>query len=183
MEGGKYSHCSFINQTKKVPADVKIKDVMRKAYYVPETKSCGDLFKEMTAAHMQFAVVVDEYGGTAGVVTIEDLVESIVGNIQDEYDDEDDEISRVDENTYTIDGITDLDEVDEITGVELPEGDYDTLGGFLISLLGYLPQDGEMTQVDYENLHFTVLNVEDRRIGKVKVEITPLPETDEEDED
>ena len=68
-------------------------------------------------------------------------------------------------------------------GVELPEGDYDTLGGFIISLLGYLPQDGELTRVDYENLHFTVLNVEDRRIGKVKVEITPLPETQEEDED
>ena len=168
---------------KKIPSTVTIKDIMRKAFYVPETKSCGDLFKEMTAAHVQFAVVVDEYGGTAGVVTIEDLVESIVGNIQDEYDNEDEEISRVDENTYTIDGVTDLDEVDELVGVELPEGDYDTLGGFLISLLGYLPQDGELTQVDYENLHFTVLNVEDRRIGKVKVEITPLPEPDEEDED
>ncbi len=168
---------------KKVPANVSLRDLMRKPYCVPETKSCGDLFTEMTASHVQFAVVVDEYGGTAGIVTIEDLVESIVGNIQDEYDDEDEEISQIDENTFTIDGVTDLDEVQELVGVELPEGDYDTLGGFLISLLGYLPQEGERTEVDYENIHFTVLNVEDRRIGKVRVEITPVEEKEEENED
>lgn len=168
---------------KKVPSGISIKHLMRKAYYVPETKGCGDLFKEMTESHIQFAVVVDEYGGTAGIVTIEDLVESIVGNIQDEYDDEDEEISKIDENTFTIDGITDLDEVDELVGVKLPEGDYDTLGGFIISLLGYLPQEGQQTEVDFENLHFTVLNVEDRRIGKVKVEITPVEENTSEEDD
>ena len=129
------------------------------------------------------AIVVDEYGGTAGLVTIEDLLESIVGNIQDEYDDEEEEISKINENTFTIDGTTSIDEVDELVGVTIPEGDYDTLAGFLISNLGFLPKDGEMNEVEYENLHFTILNVEDRRIGKVKVEITPIEDPQEDDDD
>ncbi len=169
-----------------VPGSVTIRGVMRKPIYVPETKACGDLFKQMTESHTQFAIVVDEYGGTAGIVTLEDLVESIVGNIQDEYDDEDEEIAKIDDNTFTIDGITDLDEVDELVGVTLPEGDYDTLGGFIISLLGDLPEEGKQTETFYKNLHFTVLNVEDRRIGKVKVEIIPVTEENgdgDEDED
>ena len=156
-----------------------MRSLMREPFYVPETKKCGDLFKEMTETHTQMAIVVDEYGGTAGLVTIEDLIESIVGSIQDEYDDEEEEISKIDETTFTIDGTTFIDEVDELVGVDIPEGDYDTLAGFLISELGYLPKDGEMNEVDYKNLHFTVLNVEDRRIGKVRVEIRPI----EEDED
>lgn len=168
---------------KDMPEDVRIADIMRKATFVPETKSCGDLFKEMTEAHTQFAIVVDEYGGTAGIVTLEDLIESIVGNIQDEYDDEDEEISMIDENTFTIDGVTDLDEIEELIGVEIPDGDYDTLGGFIISLLGYLPKEGETTCAEYDRLHFTVLNVEERRIGKVRVEVTPLAETDDDEDD
>ena len=157
----------------QLPKETTLRSIMREAYYIPETKNCGDLFTEMTETHTQIAIVVDEYGGTAGLVTIEDLLESIVGNIQDEYDDEEEEISKINENTFTIDGTTFIDEVDELVGVQIPEGDYDTLAGFLISRLGYLPKDGEMNEVDYENLHFTILNVEDRRIGKVKVEITP----------
>lgn len=104
-----------------IPADLTISKVMRKALYVPETQSCGDLFKAMNDSHTQFAVVVDEYGGTAGIVTLEDVLESIVGNIQDEYDDEDEEIVQINETTFTIDGITDLDEVDELVGTKLPE--------------------------------------------------------------
>ncbi len=165
-----------------VPQGITLRDIMREPLCVPETKNCGDLFKQMTESHTQLAIVIDEFGGTAGIVTLEDLVESIVGNIQDEYDDEDEEISKIDENTFTIDGITDLDEVDELVGAELPEGDYDTLGGFIISLLGDIPKEGEETGVDYKNLHFTVLNVEDRRIGKVRVEITPVEADDEEEE-
>lgn len=158
----------------ELPQGTTLRSVMREAYYIPESKRCGDLFTEMTENHTQMAIVVDEYGGTAGLLTIEDLLESIVGNIQDEYDDEEEEISKIDETTFTIDGTTFIDEVDELVGVEIPEGDYDTLAGFLISRLGYLPKDGELNEVDYENLHFTVLNVEDRRIGKVRVEIRPL---------
>ncbi len=149
------------------------KDIMREVYCVPETKRCGELFSEMTAKHIQMAIVVDEYGGTAGLVTLEDIVEAIVGNIQDEYDNEDEEISKINDTTFTIDGITDIEEVEEKLGIKLPEGDYDTLGGFIISLLGFLPVDGDMNTVQYKNIRFTVLNVEERRIGKVKVEFLP----------
>lgn len=155
-----------------------MRKIMRTPMYVPESKSCGDLFKEMTSQHTQMAVVVDEYGGTAGIVTMEDLLEAIVGNIQDEYDNEDEEIVEVSENVFTIDGTAYIEEVNELVGDIIPEGDYDTLGGFLISRLGYLPQDGDMTEVTFENLKFTILNVEDRRIGKVRVEITPKTETE-----
>lgn len=166
----------------KLPNGKALKDYMRKAYYVPDTKRCGELFKEMTESHVQMAVVVDEYGGTAGICTLEDLIESIVGNIQDEYDNEVEEISKIDETTFTIDGITDLGEVMDILKTELPEGDYDTLGGFIISLLGFLPQDGQMNEVLYENIKFTILNVEERRIGRVKVEILPKEKDEDDDE-
>lgn len=166
-----------------LPKDKGPKDVMREAYYVPFSKSCGELFNEMCEKRVQMAVVVDEYGGTAGIVTMEDLLEAIVGNIQDEYDNEDEEIVEVSENVFTIDGTAYIEEVNELVGDVIPEGDYDTLGGFLISQLGFLPQDGDMNVVEYENLKFTILNVEDRRIGKVRVEITPKAETDEDEKD
>lgn len=150
-----------------------LRSIMRKAYYVPESKKCGKLFKEMGESHVQMAIVVDEYGGTAGLVTLEDLLESIVGNIQDEYDNESEEISRIDDATFTIDGTTDIEEVGDLINVTFPKGDYDTLGGYIISRLGFLPADGEMNSLEFENFRFTVLSVEDRRIEKVKVEILP----------
>lgn len=168
-----------------IPNDLTIAKVMRKALYVPETQSCGDLFKAMNESRTQFAVVVDEYGGTAGIVTLEDVLESIVGNIQDEYDDEEEEIKKIDETTFTIDGTTDIDEVDELVGIELPEGDYDTLGGFVISLLGYLPSEtGEEPIIaEYKNLRFTILSIDERRIDEIKVEILPVPEEENEDDE
>ena len=166
---------------RELPAEESIRSHMRKAHYVPESKDLGELFTEMNENRIQMAVVVDEFGGTAGIVTLEDLLESIVGNIQDEYDDEDEEISRIDETTFTIDGITDIDELNELVGGVVPEGDYDTVGGFLISILGFLPQDGDLNELEYQNLHFTILNVEERRVGKVRVEILPLSEGAEKD--
>ena len=166
-----------------LPAKMTVKDMMRPAYYVPETKRCGELFTEMTEKRVQMAVVVDEYGGTAGIVTLEDLLESIVGNIQDEYDQEDEEISIINDTTFEVDGITDIEEVEECTGKTFPEGDYDTIGGYIISVLGFLPQDGEMNEVQFENVKFTVLNVEERRIVKVKVEILPEEKKEEETEE
>lgn len=157
------------------------KDIMRSAYYVPFSKNCGELFSEMSEKRVQMAVVVDEYGGTAGIVTMEDLLEAIVGNIQDEYDNEDKEIVAVDDSTFTIDGTAYIEEVNELVDDVIPEGDYDTLGGFVISLLGFLPKDGDMNEVEYENLKFTILNVDDRRIGKVKVEIKPKQEETKEE--
>ena len=162
-----------------MPKNLTIKKVMRKPLYVAETQPCQDVFKAMTESRTQFAVVVDEYGGTAGIVTLEDLIESIVGNIRDEFDyDEEEEIEQIDETTFTIDGLTDIDEVDELVGVDIPEGDYDTLAGFVISLLGYLPgEDAELPiETNYENLRFTILSMDERRIDKIKVEILPADE-------
>lgn len=168
---------------KEMPEDKSIREVMREASFVPETKKCGELFTEMSEKHIQMAIVVDEYGGTAGLVTIEDIIESIVGNIQDEYDDEDEEIAKINDTTFTVEGNTDIDEVDELVGAELPQEDYDTVAGFIISQLGYLPKDGDMDTVEFENLKFTVLSVEDRRIAKVRIDITPRDEMNSDDDD
>ena len=164
---------------KKMPAK-SLRDIMRTPMYVPESKICGDLFKEMTEKRTQMAVVVDEYGGTAGIVTLEDIVEAIVGNIQDEYDDGDEEISKINETTFTIDGMTNLEEVAELTGTELPEGSYDTVAGFIIKELGLLPEEGKTYEVNYKNLKLTVLSVDERRIDKVRVEILPSTENENE---
>lgn len=169
---------------KQVSTKQTLRSIMREPYFIPETKSCGELFTEMSTQRIQMAIVVDEYGGTAGVLTLEDLVEAIMGNIQDEYDDEDEEISKIDDMTFTVDGTIDIDEINELIGKDLPEGDYETLAGFIIDQLQFLPKDGEMNEVLFENIKFTVLKVEERRIEKIKVEIFPIEETEnEEDED
>ena len=168
---------------KEVKAKGTLKSVMREAYFIPETKSCVELFKEMSAKKIQMAVVVDEYGGTAGIVTLEDIVEAIMGNIQDDYDLEDEEISKFDDNTFTVDGTIDIEEIDELIGKELPEGDYETLAGYIMDELQFIPKDGEMNEVVFENVKFTVLSVEDRRIEKIKVEITPVEESEEEEDE
>ena len=160
-----------------------LKSIMREPYFVPETKACGELFKEMRLQRIQMAVVVDEYGGTAGIVTLEDIVEAVMGNIQDEYDEEEEEISKIDENTFTVEGTIDIEEIDELIGKDLPEGDYETLAGFIMDELQCIPKNGEMNEVVFENVKFTVLEVEDRRIEKIKVEITPVAEENGEDED
>ncbi|MBQ5970049.1 MAG: HlyC/CorC family transporter [Clostridia bacterium] len=163
-----------------LPKDKGPKDVMRKAYYVPFSKNCGELFNEMGEKRIQMAVVVDEYGGTAGIVTMEDLLEAIVGNIRDEYDmDEDEEIVAVNDNLFTVDGTTALEEVNDLVDGVIPEGDYETIGGFIISRLGYLPKNGDMSTVEYKNVKLTVLGVEDRRIDKVRVEVLPKAEAQE----
>ncbi len=168
---------------KEVKVKGTLKNIMREPYFVPETKACGELFKEMRLKRIQMAVVVDEYGGTAGIVTLEDIVEAVMGDIQDEYDEEEEEISKIDENTFTVEGTIDIEEIDELIGKELPEGDYETLAGFIMDELQCIPKNGEMNEVVFENVKFTVLSVEDRRIEKIKVEITPEPEKNESEDD
>ena len=154
---------------------VALTDIMRPAYFVPESKKCSELFTELTAKRLQMAVVCDEYGGTSGIITMEDLLEGIVGNMQDEYDNEEEEMSQLSENSFTVDGATALDEVSDLIGVSLPEGDYDTIAGFLMERLGRIPQPGEHPVVTFENVTFTVEEVEDRRISEILIEKTPLP--------
>lgn len=162
---------------------ISLTDIMRPAYFVPESKKCSELFTELTAKRLQMAVVCDEYGGTSGIITMEDLLEAIVGNMQDEYDNEEEEISQLSENSFTVDGATALDEVSDLVGVSLPEGDYDTVAGFLMERLGRIPQQGEHPVVTFENVTFTVEEVEDRRISEILIEKTPLPPDPDDEED
>lgn len=163
-----------------------VTEVMRPAYFIPEAKRLDNLFSEMTDKKIQMAVVVDEYGGTAGIITMEDLIESIVGNIQDEYDNEDEEISQVSDNCFTVDGTTSIDEIDDIIGFELPEGDYDTIAGFIISRLERIPMQNEHPTVKVGAATFTVERIEDRRISKIMVLLDkndPEEKTDDEERD
>lgn len=165
--------------TEPLPKTKKAKDIMREAFYVPKTQSLSKLFTDMNGRHIQMAVVVDEYGGTAGIVTLEDIIEAIVGNIQDEFDREDEDVRRVDDYTFIIQGSADIEDAAKALGENFPEGDYDTLGGFIMNLLGYIPEDGSTPQTDYEDVHFSVLEVKDKRIMKVRAEKVPAELADE----
>ena len=165
-----------------IPRDVTIRHLLRDTHFVPDTKKCDDLFEEMNEKHLQMAIVVDEYGGVAGIVTIEDLLESIVGNMQDEFDNEDEEITQIDEHRFEVDGSLSIGELAEIIGFELPEGDYDTVAGFIMDQLGHIPEEHEQAEVVYENILFTVQRMEERRIEQVLVRIiseTATPDTED----
>lgn len=165
-----------------LPDDLKITDIMRPAYFIPECKKLSDLFSEMSEQKISMAVVVDEYGGTSGIITMEDLLESIVGSIQDEFDDEEEEISEVSENCFTVDGSTLLDEINERLNTSLPEGDYDTLAGLVVNRLGRIPNEGEHPTITIGNITLTVELVEERRISKIMVLKDPTPTTVESNE-
>ena len=149
--------------------EFKIADIMREAYFVPESKPIDEIFEELQANKMQMAIVVDEYGGTAGLLTMEDILEELVGNIFDEYDDVEVEYKRLDDNTYLIDGSVSLYEMKKILDIELPEGDYETLSGYLIEKLGRLPEENEHPVIEDEHLTYKIEEYEDRRIKWVKV--------------
>lgn len=154
----------------EIPADFKITDIARDAFYVPKSKNCSELFTEMTASKVQLAVVVDEYGGTEGLITMEDLIESIVGNIQDEYDNEEEEMRRLSDNIYTVDGAADIDDVSELIGVKLPDDDCDTIAGLMLETLGEVPAAGDRPTVEIGGVKFTAVDIEERRITRVLIE-------------
>ncbi|MBP0959337.1 MAG: HlyC/CorC family transporter [Oscillospiraceae bacterium] len=147
----------------------EITNFIRDVLYVPGTNSCGEVFEMMRKNKAQLAVVVDEYGGTAGLITMEDILESIVGNIQDEYDNDAEEIIEVSEGTYMISGTSDPEKILSVLGKNLPEEhEYDTMGGFITDLLGRIPEENENASVVYEDIEFTVLITEEKRITKIK---------------
>lgn len=160
---------------KNLPEKLPLTAVMRQTLYIPEAKKCGELLQDLQRCKVQMAVVVDEYGGTAGIVTMEDLLESIVGNIQDEFDNEEEDVVKLSDTTFTVDGTTDIDELSELLGVQLPEGDYDTVGGMLLENLGHIPKENEHPMVPIAGYSFTVEKIEERRIAKVRVEKLPEP--------
>ncbi|WP_330396965.1 hemolysin family protein [Anaerovirgula multivorans] len=144
-----------------------IENHIRKPFYTFEFKKISDVFKEMKKKWVHMAIVLDEYGGTAGIITIEDLIEEIVGDIQDEYDELDDEIKVVKENEYIVEGSTRINTVNEMLGIELESQDFDSIGGFIIGELGRLPRNGETIQ--YESIKITVECIERNRIQRIRI--------------
>lgn len=166
---------------KSIPSGKKLSKLMREAEFVPESKRCGDLFTEMTEKRVQMMFVSDEYGAVSGLVTIEDLLESIVGNIQDEYDDEEEDIVQLDEKTFNFDGTTDIEEVEETLDIEIPEGEFDTLGGLIMSELDRMPE--EKDEIVYLGYKFIVEEMDERRIDRVRIEKLPEEERISEEEE
>jgi putative hemolysin len=150
------------------PEPFKLEELLRTPYFVPESKKIDELFQELQMNQTHMAVVIDEYGGTAGIVTIEDLVEEIVGNILDEYDEEEKEYEKLDENTYLMSGSIDLEEVEKLMNIKLPSDEYDTLGGFIIGQLGRIPDPEETPTVELDDVTFKVEEIVEKRIVKVK---------------
>ena len=161
----------FIGQ--EIPKNEKIDDYIREPLFVPETIPCGRLFEKMTETHIQLAIVVDEYGGTAGLVTLEDIIEELVGEIEDEYDEQEICIRQCGENSYMIDSETEIDEVEEVLNVKFPEGNYTTIAGFIINRLGFIPTESkdEGTEIVYENIKLTIVAIDKRQIDVVKAEV------------
>jgi putative hemolysin len=150
-------------------AEPPLTTLMRAAYFVPESKRVSELLKEMQRRQVQMAIVVDEYGGTAGLVTVEDLLEEIVGEIRDEYDVESETVTDEGNGTFVFSGKVSVDEVRDRLGVEIEREGFETLGGYLLSHLGRMPYVGE--QFDVDGLSVEVLEVERRRITKVRVRL------------
>lgn len=148
---------------------IKIKEIIREPYFVPESKDIDELFKEMQQNKVQMAIVIDEYGGTAGLITMEDIIEELVGNIFDEYDEEEIEVKKIDDNTYIVSGLITAYDVKKIFDVELPEGDYETLSGYLLDKLGRIPDEHERPVIEDEELTYKVEEIEDKRIKYVKI--------------
>lgn len=148
-----------------------IRSLLRPAYFVPETKNIDTLFKELQSTKNHMAVLIDEYGGFSGIVTIEDLIEEVMGNIFDEYDESQESIMEIDKNTYIIDGLIPIDDVNERFNLKLPSDRFDTIGGFVVNLLGSIPTEEEDQTVEFENITFKIEKVEERRIEKLRMYI------------
>ncbi len=147
----------------------KVKNVVKEAYFVSQNRLINEVFKELQKNKKQIAIILDEYGGTAGLITMEDILEELVGDIYDEYDEEEKEFEKIDDNTYILSGSMPIYDVNKILDADIPEGDYDTISGYLQEKLGRIPEDGEETPViDTEKVTYKIEEYEDRRIIKVK---------------
>lgn len=147
--------------------ELNIKRLIRPAYYVPQSKKAIDLLTEMQLEKVHMAIVLDEYGGTLGLVTIEDILEEIVGDILDEYDDEKDLVEYVDENTLIVRSQISIEDTNSILGDNLPEDEFESLGGFVFNLIGKIPEAGEI--IEYNDIIFKILEVQNRRIKKIEI--------------
>ena len=163
--------------------NTKIKKIARKLLYFPVSKFINEAFKEMQVNKIQMAVILDEYGGTAGIVTMEDILEELVGDIYDEYDKVEFKYEKLDDNTFKFDGSTPIFDVNKIMDISIPEGDYDTLSGFIINELDRIPEENERPTVETKQAVFKVTKIQNRKIERVKACKTIVVDNDEENTD
>ncbi len=158
----------------------KVKNVVKEAYFISQNRLINEVFKELQKNKMQIAIIVDEYGGTAGLITMEDILEELVGDIYDEYDKEEKEYEKIDDNTYILAGSLPIYDVNKLLDAGIPEGDYDTISGFLQEELGRIPEDEEKPVIETERVTYKIEEYEDKRILKVKACKNNKIETEEE---
>ena len=158
----------------------KVKNIIKEAYFISQNRLINEVFKELQKNKMQIAIIVDEYGGTAGLVTMEDILEELVGDIYDEYDKEEKEYEKIDENTYMLAGSLPIYDVNKLLDAGIPEGDYDTISGFLQEELGRIPEDEEKPVIETKKVTYKIEEYEDKRILKVKACKNNIIETEEE---
>lgn len=165
--------------------NVDIRKILRPAYFIPERKNINDLFIELKNSRNQMAVLIDEYGGFTGIVTMEDLIEEVMGEIDDEYDKKTHPaIKKIDDRHFIATGACEIEEVNEVCGLKLDEEteDYDTLGGMLMFLLGYIPNDGEQITIENEGVIYKILSINEHRVKKVRITLPVQEEIQEEKE-
>ena len=160
--------------------DMPLADIVREARYVPESKKVADLLREMQREKFHLALVTDEYGSVSGLVSLEDLLEELVGEITDEYDHEELEMERVGDGVYRVSGKASVDDVNELLDAELPDEEWDTVAGLVLDLFGKIPREGE--EVTFQGLRFRAEEVQGRRIAKVLITPAPEPRPDPEEE-
>lgn len=176
----------FLREAYKVGFEnIDIKKILRPAYFIPERKNVNDLFNELQANRKHLAVLIDEYGGFSGIVTMEDLIEEIMGDIDDEYDHDEPDLKKIDDYNFMAKGAISIKELNSNLGIDLDEDseDYDTLGGLLMYLMGYIPDDGHKQLVEYENVEFHIEEITDRRIQLVHIVLKEEIEKLDEDEE
>ena len=161
--------------------DMPLADIVREARYVPESKKVADLLREMQREKFHLALVTDEYGSVSGLVSLEDLLEELVGEITDEYDQEEPEMEPVGDGVYRVSGKASVDDVNELLDVELPDEEWDTVAGLVLDLFGKIPRQGE--EVTFQGLRFRAEEVQGRRIAKVLITPAPEPDPDPEEEE
>jgi len=153
--------------------NVDLREILRKPYFVPETKNLETLFFDLQTSKQHIAILIDEYGGFSGIVTMEDLIEEIVGDIDDEYDQEQKEIEIIDENTFRISGFMSLDDLNDELHISLHSDNSETIGGLIIDILGEIPNDDDHEEriIEYNNCIFTIESIKERRIETIKLHI------------
>lgn len=174
----------FIIEAKKVGFEnVNIRGILHKPYFVPESKYIDELFKELQRTKKYIAVLIDEYGGFAGIVTVEDLVEEVMGSIDDTGDEEEPQIEKIDNQTFLLKGLVTIYDLNDELDLDISSDNHDTISGFLMDMIGYIPDEGDKRDIVLDNLTFKIEEIRDKRIERVRLCIEDKKKNDESDEE